>query len=75
MDPTAAPKNQETQLLREIGGLSDRVRGLRAQSAFEHGAQIKAIEQEMRAKWAELRTLRATPSGIPPEIAGTGSRG
>ena len=75
MDRTAAPKDRETQILHEIGGLSDRVRGLRAQSAFQHGAQIKALEQEMRAKWAELRTLRATPNGVPPEIAGRGSWG
>jgi len=67
MDRSAPPKNPETQLLLEIGGLSDRVRGLRLQSAFQHSAQIKELEQKIRAKWADLRSLRATPSGAPPE--------
>ncbi len=72
MNRSAPPQNPETQLLREIGGLSDRVRGLRLQSAFQHGAQIKELEQTIRAKWSDLRALRATPNGAPVD---DGSKG
>jgi len=75
MDRTTTTTDRETRLLREIGGLSDRVRDLRARSAAEHGAQIKALEHEARTKWAELRSLRATPGGVPPTVGGRGSWG
>jgi len=74
MDHTARTDTRETQLLREITGLSDRVRDLRARSAMANGTKIKALEQESRAKWAELRALRAAPAGAP-SIVGRGSRG
>ena len=75
MDRNAPPDDREARLLREIGGLSDHVRDLRAHDAAEHGPQIKALEHEARTKWAELRALRATPSGVPPTVAGRGSWG
>ncbi len=62
-----------TKLLREITGLSDRVRELRARSAMANTTKIKALEQESREKWAELRALRAAPAGAPAD-AGRGSR-
>jgi hypothetical protein len=74
MDGTASD-SRETKLLREITGISDRVRELRARSAMDNTSKIKALEQESRQKWAELRALRATPSGVPPAIGGRGSWG
>ena len=74
MVQTARTDTRETQLLREITGLSDRVRDLRARSAMANGTKIKALEQESRAKWAELRALRAAPAGAPT-MMGRGSRG
>ncbi|MDP9238762.1 MAG: hypothetical protein M3P30_15420 [Chloroflexota bacterium] len=70
MHSTSPLHDRETQLLREIGGLSDRVRILRARSAAANGAQIKAVELQSRLKWAELRALRATPNGAPPSTTG-----
>jgi len=75
MQNTSPLDDRETRLLREIGGLSDRVRALRARSAAANGPQIKALEEQSRSKWAELRTLRATPNGVPPSTAGRGSWG
>lgn len=72
MQSTLPLHDRETQLLREIGALSDRVRALRAQSAAANGSQIKAVELESRSKWAELRALRATPNGVPPSTTGKG---
>jgi hypothetical protein len=74
MDRTT-PDSRETKLLREITGISDRVRELRARSAMDDTSKIKALEQESREKWAELRALRATPGGVPPPVGGRGSRG
>jgi hypothetical protein len=59
---------QEGRLLREIGGISDRVRELRRQGAASHGVQIKALEGESRAKWEELRMQRAGPMNDGPPI-------
>jgi hypothetical protein len=75
MHSTSSLLDRETQLLREIGVLSDRVRALRAQSATANGAQIKAVDLESRSKWAELRALRATPNGVPPSTTGKGMWG
>ncbi|MBI5285879.1 MAG: hypothetical protein HY874_12390 [Chloroflexi bacterium] len=75
MQSTSPQHDRETRLLREIGELSDRVRALRAQSAGENGTKIKALEQQSRTAWAELRTLRAAPDGAPPSTAGGGTRG
>ncbi|HYM13956.1 MAG TPA: hypothetical protein VEZ14_00145 [Dehalococcoidia bacterium] len=72
MNSTSPLHDRETQLLQEVGGLSDRVRALRAHSASANGAQIKALELQVRSKWAELRTLRATPNGLPPTTTGKG---
>lgn len=72
MDRTAPPDSRETKLLREITGLSDRVRDLRARSAMANTIKIKALEQESREKWAELRALRAGPAGAPTD-GGRGS--
>lgn len=74
MDRTAPPDSRETKLLREITTLSDRVRELRARSAMANTTKIKALEQESREKWAELRALRASPAGAP-SIGGRGSHG
>ena len=75
MQSTSPQHDRETRLLREIGELSDQVRALRAQSAGANGTQIKALEQQSRTAWAELRTLRATPSGVPPSTTGSGTWG
>ena len=59
---------RERGLLREIGGISDRVRELRRQGAASHGVQIKALEVESRSKWEELRMLRAGPMNDGPPV-------
>ncbi len=55
-----ASNTVEAGLLREIGGLYDRVRVMR-QSPRRDSIQIKALEGEARTKWEELRRLRAGP--------------
>jgi hypothetical protein len=67
--------DRETQLLREIGELSDQIRALRARSAAANAAQIKTVELQSRSKWTELRALRATPDGVPPSPTGKGTWG
>ena len=58
---TMAIDPRETQILREIGVLSDRVRALRRPAGRLDGSQIKALEGQSRSKWEELRLLRAGP--------------
>ncbi|MDP9235901.1 MAG: hypothetical protein M3P30_00640 [Chloroflexota bacterium] len=55
--------------------MSDQIRALRSASAAANGTQIKAVELQSRSKWAELRALRATPTGVPPSTAGRGTWG
>lgn len=50
----------ERRLLAEIGGISARVRELRA-SPRGDSAQLKSLEAQSRQKWEELRALRAGP--------------
>lgn len=52
---------RETEILREIGELFERVRELRRPAGRLDSAQIKAIEAQSRVKWEELRLLRAGP--------------
>ncbi len=54
----------ERHLLDEIGGLVDRARHLRARDAVRNGSQIKSLEGQARAKWDELRLLRAGPADL-----------
>ena len=56
-------EGREGGLLREIGGLHDRVRALR-QAPHRDSIQIKALEGEARSKWEELRRLRAEPNAV-----------
>lgn len=72
MHKTSGATDRESELLKEIGALSDRVRGLRAASAAANGPQIKALEAQSRSKWEELRARRATPDGVPPSTTGRG---
>lgn len=58
---TVAVDPRETEILREIGALSDRVRELRRPEGRLDGSQIKALEGQSRSKWEELRLLRAGP--------------
>jgi hypothetical protein len=60
---------REAQLLREVGGISDRIRALREKNAGRHGPQIKALEAESRIKWEQLRSLRAAPVTGEPELS------
>ncbi len=53
---------REAEILREIGALFDRVRALRQPAGRLDGVQIKALEGQSRAKWEELRLLRAGPA-------------
>jgi hypothetical protein len=64
---------RETEILREIGLLFERVRALRQPAGRLDGAQIKALEGQSRAKWEELRLLRAGP--VVSEITSPRRRG
>jgi hypothetical protein len=63
--PANAP---ERTLLREIDELSGRVRKLRETGVVHDGNAIKALEAQARAKWDELRALRAgSMNEAPPK--------
>lgn len=49
----------ERTLLREIDELSGRVRKLRSTGVVHDATAIKALEAQARAKWEQLRSLRA----------------
>lgn len=53
--------DSEQAILRGIDGLAERVRALRATGVVHDAAAIKALEGQARAKWDELRLLRAGP--------------
>jgi hypothetical protein len=57
----------ERRLIGEIGALADRVRALRRTGGTSYdGGQIQALEVQSRAKWEQLRSLRAGPVNIDP---------
>lgn len=58
--------DSEQRLLVEIGKIADRVRALRVPGVVHDGSQIKALETQSRAKWEQLRSLRAGP--INPDL-------
>lgn len=60
---------QEGALLNEIRGLADDVRGLRTTDARINGAEIRSLEERSRAKWEQLRRLRAGPIDIDRTLA------
>ncbi len=66
MNGRAFATEREQRLLREIAGISDRVHELRREGAVGQGVQIKALELESRAKWTEVRRLRASVNEGPP---------
>jgi hypothetical protein len=74
MDRNTGPDDRQRRLLREIGGLSDRVRELRSTGAGRNSTQIKALEVQSRAKWQELRMLRAAPASVDPSMRSPGGR-
>ena len=61
-----ATNETERRLLADIGRIADRVRAIRGPGVYHDGAAIKALETESRAKWEQLRTLRAGP--INPDL-------
>lgn len=61
MSEQTGAREREIKILREIGALSDRVREMRRPEGRHDGTQIKALEAQSRAKWEELRLLRAGP--------------
>ena len=70
---THAGAERERALLREIGVLHDKLRAMRASGAMARATEIKAIETQSRAKWEELRTVRARPvNGDLPEPTARG---
>ncbi len=52
---------QEQELLLVIGSLSDRLRRMRGDRRID-SVEIKALEGQSRAKWEELRSMRAGPN-------------
>lgn len=59
---TTAFRQRESDLLRDIGALADRLRDLRRTDAVRHDAQIKALTGDLQLKWGEIRALRAAPT-------------
>lgn len=59
----------EGRLLREIGGLADRLREVRRNR--HETTQIVTLTATMRAKWDEIRALRAPPVS-PDDARGRG---
>jgi len=64
-------RDQERGLLLEIGGLADRLRQLRRAGAVANAAQIKVLTGDLRAKWEQLRRLRA-PSVVEASLSRRG---
>lgn len=73
MNEQIGVREREIGLLREIGAISDRVRELRKPEGRLDGTQIKALEAQSRAKWEELRLLRAGP--VTSELTSPRRRG
>lgn len=66
----SASAERGDRILKEINKLSDQVRKLRGKSATSNQeTQIRHAEEQLRAKWQELRALRAgaaSNEGPPP---------
>jgi hypothetical protein len=58
----------ERRLLIDIGKIADKVRAIRSPGMVHDPSQIKALEAQSRAKWEQLRSLRAGPVNheLPP---------
>jgi hypothetical protein len=59
-----SPPAPERQLLDEISGIAARLKTLRGDARSMNIDLIKALEQQSRTKWNELRLLRAGPSPL-----------
>ncbi len=71
---STASADRRTRLMKEINRLSDQVRALRQKSTpTGQEIQIRHVEELLRARWDELRTLRA--GGVPAEQPIRRSRG
>ena len=67
--PADDPSSPERKLLRQIGELADRVRALRAAPAPRDHQAIKSLEDQSRAKWQELRSIRGgSRAQEPPDL-------
>ena len=62
----------ERRLLAELGGLSDRIRALRAERR-PNAVRINPLDAQASLKWQELRLLRAGPINL--EVAPRVQRG
>ena len=56
----------EEQLLSDIRGIADRIRGLRGKDGRLNDGQIKSLEEQARTKWEQVRRLRAGPANNEP---------
>lgn len=72
MDPALPERHEpspldQTQLLAEINRLSAQLRDLRSRFTRRNRPrdQVRMIEEDLRAKWEALRTIRA--GGVTPE--------
>jgi hypothetical protein len=61
MERHATRRGDEHRLLTEITQMADRIRGLRGANAMANEPQIKSLTEGLRAKWSELRAMRAGP--------------
>jgi hypothetical protein len=58
----------EQTLLNEIAKLADRVRAMRAPGSRSEPHEIRALEDQSRSKWQQLRVLRAGPVNNEPPL-------
>lgn len=66
--------SDELRLLREIGDIAIRLKVARGAPGGANRDLLTGLEQQSRAKWTELRSLRATPPTLDPEELTSRSR-
>lgn len=62
------PNESEQKLLSDIAGIADKVRAMRRPGARYEASEIRALEDQSRTKWQELRMLRAGPVNSEPPL-------
>jgi hypothetical protein len=65
----------EKRLLSEIAVLAARIKATRKPGVRQEGGALQTLEAQSRAKWEQLRVLRAGPvNDFPPDRYGRSSR-
>jgi len=64
----------EQRILKDITKLANRMRAMRGAGTRYDAQAIRQLEEQSRAKWNELRALRAGPSNAEPPGRHRGAR-